>query len=172
MLSTKHVRLRVPEPQDVDVLLQWENNSDNWRISYTLIPFSRRVMEMYVDSAHDLYVQREVRFMIEDNHTGNAVGAIDLFDFEPFHLRAGIGIIIDPNFRKQGFAGEALRCLIEYAFEHLQLKGLYASVGTDNPASIDLFKKNGFEQTGHRKSWIKTPEGYLDEYFLQRINRG
>jgi diamine N-acetyltransferase len=36
---------------------------------------------------------------------------------------------------------------------------------------MDLFKKQGFVQTGIKKDWIKTPEGYLDEYLFQLINK-
>ncbi|MFN3916771.1 MAG: GNAT family N-acetyltransferase [Flavobacteriales bacterium] len=172
MLSNERIYLRVPEPQDVGVLLRWENDSDNWQVSYTLIPFSKRVMEQYVNSAHDLYSQREVRFMIICKEINETVGAIDLFDFDPFHQRAGIGILIDKNQRKQGFAEAALTCLMNYAFTHLQLNSLYASVGENNPVSLHLFTKVGFECTGLRKAWIKTTEGYIDEHFLQLINRG
>ena len=32
------------------------------------------------------------------------------------------------------------------------------------------FKKQGFIQTGIKKDWIKTSDGYLDEYFFQLIS--
>jgi len=35
---------------------------------------------------------------------------------------------------------------------------------------MDLFKKIGFVQAGIKKDWIKTSDGYLDEYMFQTIN--
>jgi hypothetical protein len=35
---------------------------------------------------------------------------------------------------------------------------------------MELFKKQGFIQTGQKKDWIRTPGNYLDEYFLQLID--
>ena len=35
---------------------------------------------------------------------------------------------------------------------------------------MDLFKKTGFVQSGIKKDWIKTSDGYLDEYIFQLIN--
>jgi hypothetical protein len=48
------------------------------------------------------------------------IGSIDLFDFDHFHGRAGVGILIaDPADRKKGYASAALACLVNYAFETL-----------------------------------------------------
>jgi diamine N-acetyltransferase len=36
---------------------------------------------------------------------------------------------------------------------------------------MDLFKKAGFVQSGIKKDWIRTSDGYLDEYIFQLISR-
>ncbi len=99
------------------------------------------------------------------------VGLIDLFDFDPFHLRAGVGILIANNkHRQKGYATEALHLLTKYAFETLQLHQLYCNIGTNNPISIQLFKNAGFEEVGIKKGWNKTVDGWIDEVLLQAIN--
>ena len=35
---------------------------------------------------------------------------------------------------------------------------------------MDLFKKQGFEQSGIKKEWVKTSDGYMDEYLFQLLN--
>ena len=79
------------------------------------------------------------------------IGMIDLFDFNPQHKRAGIGIVIHPDFQQKGFASEALSLLIQYAFTHLQLHQLYANILTDNEKSLQLFEKQwpGIRSPGH-----------------------
>ena len=64
----------------------------------------------------------------------------------------------------------ALTCLIEYCFKTLQMHQLYCNILANNCESMDLFKKQGFVQAGQKKDWIKTSEGYFDEYFFQLIN--
>jgi diamine N-acetyltransferase len=99
------------------------------------------------------------------------VGAVDLFDFEPFHLRAGVGILIgDHKERNKGYAGAALKAIIDYAFDILQLKQLYCNIETDNSASLNLFKKYGFEIIGVKKMWLKSEKGFKDEVMLQLIS--
>lgn len=94
---------------------------------------------------------------------------IDLFDFNPQHKRAGIGILIHPDFQKKGFASEALSLLIGYAFAHLDLHQLYANITTDNSKSISLFTKHKFEKVGVKKDWILTEGKFKDEISFQLI---
>ena len=98
------------------------------------------------------------------------IGCIDLFDFNPIHLRAAVGILICPAYRKQGYAAEALQLLIRYASTILQLKQLYCQVDAGNLPSLRLFEKQGFVQTGVFQSWHKTSAlKWEDEYLLQRL---
>ena len=98
------------------------------------------------------------------------IGTIDLFDFDPLHQRAGIGILVAASQnRRKGYASEALSALIRYAFETLQLKQLYCNILENNPASIELFQKAGFEITGIKKNWIRSDSDWLDEYLLQLL---
>ena len=95
---------------------------------------------------------RQMRFIIE-NWERRAVGAIDLFDFEPYHQRAGIGILIhDIEDRNRGYAADAIEALTEYAVAGLGLKQLYANISEDNIYSIKLFEKSGFVKVGVKKS--------------------
>jgi len=67
------------------------------------------------------------------------------FDFDPYHRRAGIGVLIaDKASRKKGNATMALTCLIEYCFKTLLLHQLYCNILENNHESLDLFKKLGF----------------------------
>lgn len=169
------VTLRALEPEDIDLLYRWENDKTIWQLSNTVAPFSRFVLTKYIESAHnDIYQNRQLRLMIDiitGSEQSKTIGAIDLFDFEPYHLRAGIGILIsNPENRGKGFADLALQELIKYAFETLQLHQLYCNIEVDNTISLNLFHKHGFQDIGVKKMWNKTLSGYKDEIMLQLIN--
>lgn len=157
------------EPADIDLLYKWENMPENWLVSNTFNPFSKYTLEKFIDaSTKDIYETRQLRLMIIDKSNEQAIGAIDLFDFDPFHLRAGVGILIgEKNARKKGYASEALEVLISYAGKILLLKQLYCNIGENNQESLKLFIEKSFIITGQKKDWIKTNKAYLTEYFLQ-----
>ena len=160
------------EPEDLELLYEWENDTSYWIISNTVVPFSKYTLKLYLENSHkDIYETGQLRLMIDHIPDNVSIGTIDLFDFDPFHKRAGLGILIArQDYRRKGYASMALKCLVDYCFKTLQLHQIYCNILANNCESMDLFKKIGFVQSGLKKDWIKTSDGYLDEYMFQMIN--
>lgn len=166
------IYLRALEPEDLDFIYSIENDEHIWPVSNTSTPYSRFLIRQYLENAHqDIYEARQLRLAICKKESFEAVGLIDLFDFDPLHQRAGVGIIIQQEAQRgKGFGKEALGLLINYAFTHLQLNQLYANIDTDNDASIALFITFGFACTGIKKQWNKVNNHYKDEALYQLLN--
>lgn len=173
-LENERVKLRAIEPEDIDLLYSWENNTAIWQVSGTLKPYSKHVLIQYISEAHkDIYEQKQLRLVIEAKGNGenHAVGLIDLFDIDFYNQRSGIGILIaNDSERRKGYATDALCLTTAYGFEVLNLHQLYCNVAAGNAESIGLFTKAGFEQAGLLKEWLKISDGWHDVITLQRIN--
>lgn len=165
------INLRAAEPHDAKLIYQWENDQSIWRVSETYAPYSLYQIEQFLMN-NDLFSMRQIRIMIGKNIDNTCIGCIDIYDFDPIHKRAGIGILIQKDYRKLGFARQALELIIHYCFNTLMLKQIYCLIDMLNNDSINLFKNVGFEQCGIRKEWIKTPDGFIDEIEFQLINKG
>lgn len=171
-LTGNLVMLRALEPDDLDLLYLWENDTSIWWLSNTLKPFSREVLGQYLQGAQqDIFEARQFRFVICLNDPAKTpVGFIDLFDLDPLHQRAGVGILLaGQEQRGKGYGAEALRLLCGYAFSVLFLHQLYCSIPENNEASLKLFRKAGFTESGKQKDWIKTPDGWISQHFLQLL---
>ena len=117
----------------------------------------------------DIYAAKQLRLMICDKEY-RAIGSIDLFDFEPNHLRAGVGILIaEKNYRLKGYAFETLKLLINYCFERLNLYQLYCNITPDNEPSILLFQQFNFMITEIKKQLVREGNSFKDELLLKRI---
>ena len=234
MLSGGAVRLRAVEPEDAELLYEWENDPAVWAVSGTTEPFSREQIQRFIErqaSGGDLLRTGQLRLMIEvpgaeetggaesekrdeeagsegetasEGETGSegetakaegiergedagkiektgepgeapgisfrTVGTIDLFEYDPLHGRAGIGILIyDRSDRGRGYAADAVETLCRYARERLRMHQLWCNVGAENEASLRLFRGLGFREIGRKRDWLWTPEGYRDEVMLQKI---
>ena len=168
-LKGRRVTLRPIEIDDLDVLYQWENDSEHWHTSNNLNPHSRFFLEQYIlNAANNIYEDKQLRLVIANNDR-QQIGIIDLFDFDPHHKRAAVGIIIGKEYRNQGFGTEALDLLIGYAKKALNLKQLHCGVGVNNAQSMKLFQGKGFEITGTRRQWNLIGKEWLDEVFMQCI---
>jgi diamine N-acetyltransferase len=99
------------------------------------------------------------------------MGTIDLYDYDPIHLRAGIGILLEVAYRNKGFGKEILELISKYAFRVLHLNQLYAYIPESNISSFRLFAACGYEQCGFLKSWKKSAEGFENVYVVQLITK-
>lgn len=195
-LEGELIRLRAVEPEDAELIHTWENDPDIWAVSGTTEPFSHEQIRQFVERqlrGEDLFRSGQLRLMIEtrgasegardkieapetegkigtEPHSARTVGTVDLFEYDPLHSRAGLGILIygSENLRR-GYARDAVETLCRYARERLRLHQLWCSVTADNTASLELFRKAGFIESGTRRDWLWSPEGYLDEILFQKI---
>lgn len=171
MMNDETILIRALEPEDLEHLYQWENNMDLWEVSDTLTPFSHFTLKKYIENAHrDIYETKQVRLMIVEQESDTPLGLIDIYDFDPYHLRAGLGIMIhNTEDRKQGYASSAIKLINDYCFETLGLNQVYSSVPSCNIASLKLFESLGFTQTGYRKQWLKRGNEWDDVIYFQLL---
>lgn len=163
------VLLRALEPEDVDLLYEWENDPEVWRVSCQTSLFSRSDLRRYIASSHaDIAQIGQKRFVIVRTEDNLSVGTIDLFDYDAIHRRAGVGVLIyDAAHRQQGFAAAAVELVKEYAFGVLSLHQLYVSVDSGNDPSIALFRKSGFVECGLRREWFRRNGLWIDTVEMQ-----
>lgn len=157
------VRLRALEPDDLEFLFALENDPDIWGVSDTLAPVSRHALREYLAQATtDFYVVRQLRLVVTTEISSVPVGVVDLFDYDPLHQRAGIGITVLASQRRHGYARQALELMKQHAREVLRLHQVYATVSADNEHSLRLFRASGFRQVGTRQAWLRTASGWED----------
>lgn len=172
-LENENIILRKPEPEDIEFLFSLENNYNYWFVSDTKTPFSKWQIKLHIEhSIYDIYTNKELRLIIQEKNSGIPVGVTDLFEFDPIHERAGIGIVINEKFQKSGYATQALEILINYSFNILNLNQLWCNIDADNYVSIKLFSKSGFVKCGELKSWKKNGKNFSDVNMYQLINKG
>lgn len=158
-LEDNQIRLRAPEPEDLQVMYEIENHSSLWEVGCTNVPYSRYVLKQYIaQSANDIYTDKQVRMMIERKADGKVLGCADLTGFEPLHGRAEIGVVVSAECRNQGMGARALALLCRYAFGFLHLHQLVAFVACDNTPCLRMFAKCGYLPTHTLKGWIRTTD--------------
>ncbi len=165
-MDKSRISIRAVEPADLDFLYDTENDPDNWEVSNTRVPFSKNTLHYYVNTIQDIYNDKQLRLVVQLD--GKACGLIDLFDYDAYHRRAGVGIVIAKAFRKQGIAAVSVELLKDYCFKNLALRVLYCNILVNNPVSIQLFEKASFFYCGRKKDWHRSRSGgFIDEVMYQ-----
>lgn len=165
----KKVILRALEPEDIDVIYAWENDQESWQDGLTRMPFSRHALRQYISESSllDFHTAKQLRLVAVEGE--KVVGCVDLFDYEPFSQRAGIGIIVNRELRNQGYGKDLLLAIEDYCARYLLLHQLYCTISESNTASLQLFSSQDYLQVGTLKDWIRTSEGYQDAVIMQKI---
>jgi diamine N-acetyltransferase len=174
MLQKDNIQLRAPEPEDVDFLYALENDERLWHLSNTRSPFSRFDLEQFIfQGEKDVFAAGQARFMIDKLLGGEkqTIGTIDLFSIEAKHRRAGLGISVIEEERGKGLASIALDIVIDYSFDVLNLHQLFCNIEEDNIKSLQLFESKDFQRSGIKTDWNIKNGQWVDEYFLQLINK-
>lgn len=156
------VYLRLPEEKDVEQILNWENDSRIWHLSGTDRAYTiDNIKDLILNLKKGILEVGQARYLIctQENLT---VGCLDLFNYDSLNSRAGVGVLIDKNYRSRSYAKKALALLIELCFNTLQIHHLYAHIQLENLMSIKLFEGQKFEKKSILKEWNIDGNKYTD----------
>ena len=141
MLELKKIKLRTLLSTDLEFLQKIENDKNLWEYGGDRKKFTKKELTNYISNSSEK-IQKAKQFRFEVDYNNTPVGFVDLFEYKD--SSAGVGIIIDEEYQKRGFASESLRLLIDYSLEDLKLKNLHCKISKSNLRSIQLFTSSGF----------------------------
>ncbi len=135
----------------LSTVCQMRNLADSMEGSYQFWPYSETEQERWFDDYVKDPSQR--RFVIRND--SNPVGFIGLTNINHKEGGAELGIRIIPEYKRRGYATEAVRILSDWAFAEARMHRLCSEVFYMNEASIKLFQKVGWRLWGtkHEAHW-------------------
>ena len=162
--------LRATEPEDLDLMYLVENDTALWAAGNTNVPYSRYALRQFIEkTSNDITTDGQVRLVIEHIDDANAIGFVDLQNYDLRHRRAEVGIVLLPEWQHQGLASEVLGILDRYASKHLFLHQLYALVSIDNERAQALFSNAGYNKIATLQHWLRNGEEWQDVIVYQKI---
>jgi RimJ/RimL family protein N-acetyltransferase len=142
-LKTERLVLRPPVPADSRAIARLANDR---RIAENLRrlphPYSRADAEAFLD--YLARASQETVFLIEAEGAPCGMIGLDFGNEEGPEIGYWLGVTHWGN----GFATEAVRAVIDYAFEEHAIDELFGGARVTNPASRRVLEKCGFQWTG------------------------
>ena len=111
-------------------------------------------------AAHIRYLQEQYRkasffaWAVIEKQSGKMIGTCGFTEIYEREKRAEVGYVISPQFHRRGYAPEALRCIVNYAFHSLGLVRLEGRFMEDNEASRKVLVRCGFQDATRGKESI------------------
>lgn len=159
----KRVRLRSHEPGDWENYWLWDQDSESERKDGNLsFPRSQERMKHWTqEEAVRKQEGNNWNFLIENNE-GKVVGRIGSHDRDPHVGHFGYGLAISKEYRRKGYASEAVLLLLRYFFQELRYQKVTIQAASFNEDSIGLHEHLGFQLEGRIRRAGFTKGQYVD----------
>lgn len=163
---TARLSLRSYRPGDGPVYFQAVRT--NWSHLYEFLPPELMAWQSETDAEiriRQLMAEWQMRrlflFGMWEQRTGAYVGETYLANADWHVPCIELGYFLLANSTGQGFATEAARGVIRFAFEHLRVMRIELHCAADNQASINLAVRCGFQQEGHFRQRHRKKDGTI-----------
>ena len=113
-----------------------------------------------------------LRCMIDDKNNKQVLGTAILSEIDYKNGNTEIHIKLTGEVRGKGYGADTINTLIDYAFNELRMKCVYAHINAYNTPSVKLFEKCGFVSEGKLRNRIFKNGNYHDILVLSIINEG
>lgn len=98
-------------------------------------------------------------FMLFEKVSGSPIGACGFHNWFLMHRRAELGyVLIEERWKRLGLMSEALKFVIPFGFNQLNLIRMEACISPENKASLSIIQKFNFQQEGLLRQHY-TPKG-------------
>ncbi|HSQ58847.1 MAG TPA: GNAT family N-acetyltransferase [Acidobacteriota bacterium] len=148
-LETERLRLRHLTERDVPALFAVFSDPEVMRYWSSPPQQSEAEAARLLEEIHEAFLTRRLfQWGVARREDDFVIGTATLFRWDRAHRRAEIGYAIARPSWGKGFASEAVRELIRFAFRELDLHRLEADADPRNAASLRVLERHGFRREG------------------------
>ncbi len=149
MLTGKLVRLRKPEPGDLDRVVRWMNDAEVTHFIAARYPYSALQEAQWIERMSTQPPSEGVLLAIERLDDGRHIGNLGLARVEWEDRRASVGIAIgEKDCWGHGYGTDAMQTLLRFAFDAMNLHRVTLDVHASNARAIASYEKTGFIREG------------------------
>ena len=172
LLRGKKVRLTALEPRDLRILASWYESADFMR-RWDAAPAMPKTEQQVADYVSDQQKSKSAFvFAIRPLDQDDMIGYIELdgivWSQGAGWVSVGIG---DPVQRGKGIGEEAMRLLLQFAFDELNLRRVQLTVFSYNDPAIRLYEKLGFQREGTFREFLQRDGQVFDMYLYGILRR-
>lgn len=151
-LQTERLLLRPFAESDAEAIYALQSNARVLRF-WNAPPWTERSRaDVFIAACRKMEEDESgARFAIETRDQNAFVGWCAMFGWNPIYRSLGIGYCFDESAWGKGYATEATRAMLHWAYAVLDLNRVEAELDTRNAASARVLEKLGFQREGMRR---------------------
>lgn len=152
VLETERLTLRELNLEDTKTIFGLRTNKEVNTYIKRDTPKNLSETRAFIDMISNLVSDNEgIFWVIETKQSNEIIGTIGLRNFDLEDNYAEVGYELNPDYQQEGFMTEALKEVINFGFNNLELKTIEGFTHQNNSASIALLEKQDFVFQPERK---------------------
>ena len=165
MIKGQKVTLRAISKADIPIFVRWFNDPEVTQyLAGHMMPMSTESEERWFERQ---MAEGDGWPLTIETADGVTIGNISLMHRDKLNRHAELGLVIgEKEYWSQGYGMDAIRTLLRYAFEELNLHRVYLRVHSFNPRAIRCYEKAGFLHEGRLRQAIYRHGAYHDELLM------
>lgn len=171
IITTERLLLRMFKKSDAETVTNLCNNYNIYKSTLNLpYPYSMECALSWIENHIDNFnANKSYEFAITDKETGQLYGAIALSNNQRYN-NGEIAYWIGEEFWGNGYATEASKAILEFAFKEKQYHRVFARYFASNPASGKVMEKLGMIKEGVLIDHVIKEGGYEDLVYYGIVN--
>ncbi|MBC7228314.1 MAG: GNAT family N-acetyltransferase [Thermoflexales bacterium] len=170
MIHGERVRLRAIERSDIPTFVRWFNNPEVRRYLVAYAPMSTAQEEQWFEDMLQRQQRRELFLFAIEARVGDewvTIGNVDLHRVNWKDRWAILGIVLgEKAYWDQGYGTDAVRTMLRFAFEELNLHRVELEVIDENARARRCYEKAGFRYEGTRRQVAFFEGRYHDSHMM------
>ncbi|GAA4060475.1 GNAT family N-acetyltransferase [Flavobacterium cheonanense] len=149
-LETERLLLRRVSINDLNEILELRGNPETMKfIPRPLVKTEEDALNHFKMIDEKIEKNEGINWAITVKGNPKLIGIIGHYRIQPENHRCEIGYMILPQYNGQGIVTEAIKAVLEYGFEDMNMHSIEAVIDPDNIASERVLQKNGFVKEAH-----------------------
>ncbi len=160
-LKGDRLSLTALAPRDIEAVAPFFADTEAlyYYLPDLLLPRTHAQLQAMLDEWND----GKRNFVFACRYQEETIGLVTLSDLDAAMGNAEAGIMLAGRaWQGRGFAAEAMRLLLGYAFGELGLHRVYARVAAENTPSLSLFRRLGFQEEGRLREAMRRGGRFVD----------
>src|SRR6056297_2989689 len=172
MFEGKLTRLRVYKKEDLKTVWNYINQENTMKFLRPGIPFPFKFEEeeKWYESINGLST-KSYTFAIERKKDDEYLGGVGINEIDWKNSYCEIGIFLAEDYCGQGYGTDALKVLIDFIFNEMNLNKVMLSVYSFNDRAQNSYKKTGFVEEGRLREHIFRNGKYNDEIIMSILRK-
>ena len=170
-LRSERLLLRQITPDDVNELFAMRSNAEVMK--YVPRPLCENTSEAMalINMIEQRIVSNEgINWAITLHGDNKLIGFIGHYSIKWENFRSEIGYMLSPKYKGRGIVTEAVRLIVDYGFNQMNMHSIEAIIDPENTASAKVLEKNGFIKEGHLKENAFYGGKFIDSVIYSLLN--